>query len=224
MRSTSGTITSKTDNWRWLHFAASCHGERSERLRHRCHGIDHRQYGQFSREWPGEPYGSPTIPFGSEDQYIWWGDSGPDDPILPGGSADMWFTTAPTTITSGTGVVSSVVGGFGNLITGTIAAPTVPDPHTVWTKSDTGTTNDGRVSLREAVGYTLNHQDKGTDIGFAVSGPITLDPTKGQIVLGVHEQTTEININERQMPRQRSSVTRAAQSITASSRFSRIRP
>ena len=129
-------------------------------------------------------------PIGATDEYIWWGDK-TGDPILPGGSVNLSFTTAPDYHLERH---RPRFRGFANTLYGTIAVPEVPDPHEVRTKSDQGIMNDGRVSLREAVTYTLNHQDKGTDVWFGVASPITLDPNQGQIELGKGGNTTEINI------------------------------
>ncbi len=144
--------------------------------------------------WVGDVGISPAHPLMSQDLDIWWVDE-TGLPIEIGQSANFSFTTVPTAISSGTGWIQNLDEGIAVALIGTVAAPVAPDPHIVTIKSDPNAPKDGLVSLREAVKYTLDHQDKGKTVTFGVSSPITLDPMKGQIVLGKDNQATEINIS-----------------------------
>jgi hypothetical protein len=114
------------------------------------------------------------------DAYIWW-EIG-NEPIELGQSGVFSFVTAPTTISSGTGIVKEAPG-IAPVIIGAIAVPVAPDPREVTTKSDTGTPDDGLVSLREAVNWVIVNEPQNTQVTFKVNGPIALDPNKGEIEL-----------------------------------------
>jgi hypothetical protein len=87
-------------------------------------------FGSSQANWEGEvgnnPYGD--VPFGNQDHRVCWHMVDTGFEIGTGQSADFWFTTVPTSITSGTGVTSAANGGFAPLVWGAVAAPVAPDP------------------------------------------------------------------------------------------------
>lgn len=142
-------------------------------------------------EWTGEVGNATDRPLYATDEYIWW--KFDSNGIEPGQSAVFSFTTAPTTISSGQGITKETTG-FAPTILGTIAAPEGRNPRVVSTKADTEV-DDGVVSLREAVDYVLNNQNKPTTVSFDINGPVTLAPGKDPIELGKTGVATSILID-----------------------------
>lgn len=135
--------------------------------------------------WESEVGNSPSRPFFTEDEYIWWGEA-TGLPIEVGQSADFWFTTVPTSISSGTGLAASIVGGFAPAVLGTVAAPVAPDPLKVTIANDISPLDDGLVSLREAVGYANKqpaNEEQDITFGWTGAKTITLLPANGEIAL-----------------------------------------
>lgn len=104
--------------------------------------------------WVGDVGLSPAHPLFSQDLDIWWVNEA-GSPIEFGQSANFWFTTVPTTISSGTGRTQIIPTGIAMGINGTIAAPVAPDPLKATILDDEAPLppDDGLVSLREAIGY-----------------------------------------------------------------------
>jgi hypothetical protein len=145
----------------------------------------------------GIDYATDRPPY-TEDAYIWW-EIGNDEIDL-GHSGVFSFRTAPTTISSGQGIVKDTTG-IAPTIIGAIAAPVALDPREVTTKGDTVSDpilGDGLVSLRESVGWVISKQPTdgiGPTVWFGIVGPVTLDPTKGRIELGAGNEEKEITID-----------------------------